>query len=292
MGIWYNKVSEQTIVWGANRDRPITNSSGILSIDETGNLVLHEKDQRFRFWSTNISVAVIKDAFSAQLLDTGNLVIFKGQNRVVYSWLSFDYPTNTFLPGMKLGVDKKRGLNRMLTSWRSSVNPGVGDCSYKMEFVGSTQLFLYKGTTKVWRAGSWTGHGWSGVQAMTQNFIFNATFVNNNDEVYVVYFIRNSSIFSRLMVNESGNVERLTWHEASHRWIGFWSAPNEQCDDYNHCGPFSICDPYKSDTFECECFPGYEPQSVPDWYLTDGSRGCKRKNDTQICKVGEPGRGS
>ncbi|PWA97410.1 EGF-like domain-containing protein [Artemisia annua] len=287
VGIWYNKVSEQTIVWVANRDQPITNSSGILSIDETGNLVLHEQDRRFGFWSTNISVAVTNDAFSAQLLDTGNLVIFKGQNKAVYSWQSFDYPTNTLLPGMKFGVDKKTGLNRIVTSWKSSVNPGVGDYLYKMEFVGSTQLFLYKGMTKVWRTGSWTGHGWSGVQAMTQNYIFNVSYINNNDEVYVVYLIRNSSIFSRLMVNESGNVERLTWHEASHGWIGFWSAPNERCDGYNYCGPFGICDPYKSGNFECECFPGYEPQSAPDWYLRDGSKGCKIKNETQICKDGE-----
>ncbi|XP_076951637.1 G-type lectin S-receptor-like serine/threonine-protein kinase RKS1 isoform X1 [Bidens hawaiensis] len=286
VGIWYNKVSEQTVVWVANRDRPIANSSGILSMDETGNLVLHERNESLVFWSTNVS-RVANDIFSAQLLDSGNLVLFQGQNKDVYLWQSFDHPSNTLLPGMKFGLDRKTGLNRVVTSWKSSRNPGVGDYSHQMEFVGSTQLFLYKGMTRIWRTGSWTGHGWSGVPEMTQNYIFNVTYINNTDEVVVVYLIRNLSIFSRLVVNELGTVERLTWHEADRKWIGFWSAPNDQCDSYNHCGPFGFCDPYKSGTFECDCLPGYEPQSPQDWYLRDGSKGCKRKAGTQMCEVGD-----
>ncbi|KAI3718785.1 hypothetical protein L6452_19669 [Arctium lappa] len=286
VGIWYHKVSEQTVVWVANRDNPITNSSGILSVDQSGNLILHEADQRFVFWSTNVS-GVANDVFSAQLLDSGNLVLFQRTNRQVYSWQSFDYPSNTLLPGMKFGMDRKTGLKRMITSWKSSGNPGIGEYSYAMEFVGSTQLFLYKDMTKIWRTGSWTGHGWSGVPEMTQNFIFNVTYVDNNNEVAIVYLIRNSSIFSRLVVNESGIVERLTWHEANRRWIGFWSAPKEPCDGYSHCGSFGICDPYKSGTFECDCLPGYEPQAPQDWYLRDGSKGCKRKVGMKMCKNGD-----
>ncbi|KVH96840.1 Apple-like protein [Cynara cardunculus var. scolymus] len=284
LGIWYHKVSEQTVVWVANRDNPITNSSAILSVHPSGNLILHERDdQRFVFWSSNVS-GVANDGFSAQLLDSGNLVLFQGENRQVYSWQSFDYPSNTLLPGMKFGMDRKTGLKRMITAWKSSANPAIGEYSYAMEFLGSTQLFLYKDMTKIWRTGSWTGHGWSGVPEMTPNFIFNVTYVDNNDEVAVVYLIRNSSIFSRLVVNESGIVERLTWHKDNRRWIGFWSAPKEPCDGYSHCGPFGICDPYKSGTFECDCLPGYEPQAPQDWYLRDGSKGCKRKAGTEMCK--------
>ncbi|KAJ9563149.1 hypothetical protein OSB04_008309 [Centaurea solstitialis] len=286
VGIWYHKVSEQTVVWVANRDNPIANSSGILSLDQSGNLILHETDKSSIFWSTNVS-GVANDGFSAQLLDSGNLVLFQGPNRDVYSWQSFDYPSDTFLPGMKLGMDRKTGLKRLITSWKSSGNPGIGEYSYAMEFIGSTQLFLYKGTTKIFRSGSWTGQGWSGVPEMTPNFIFNATYIENNIEVGVIYFVRNSSIFSRLVVNESGIVERLTWHEANRRWIGFWSAPNDPCDGYNHCGPFGICDPYKSGAFECDCLPGYEPQAPQDWYLRDGSRGCKRKVGAEMCKSGD-----
>ncbi|KAK1426227.1 hypothetical protein QVD17_14896 [Tagetes erecta] len=286
-GIWYNKVSEQTVVWVANRDNPITNTSCVLSVDETGNLFLHEKDHSLVYWSTNISGVDTNNDFSAQLLDSGNLVLFQGVNKEVSLWESFDQPSNTFLPGMKLGLDKKTGLNRVVSSWKSSNNPGVGDYSYKMEFIGSAQLFLSKGKKRIWRAGSWTGRGWSGVPGMTPNFIFNASFVNNNDEEVVVYNVRNSSIFSRLVVTESGTVERFTWNEGDREWVGFWSAPKDQCDGYNHCGAFGFCDPYKPVTFECDCLPGYEPRSLEDWYIRDGSKGCKRKVGTKMCEVGD-----
>ncbi|KAI3743281.1 hypothetical protein L1987_60987 [Smallanthus sonchifolius] len=268
VGIWYNKVPEQTVVWVANRDSPITNSSGILSVDETGNLVLQDQQgQSFVFWTTNVSGAV-NDVSSSQLLDSGNLVLFQGQNREVYSWKSFDYPSNTFLPGMKFGLDKKTGLNRVITSWKSSGDPGVGDYSYKMEFVGSTQLFLYKGMKKIWRTGSWTGDRWSGVPDMNTNYLYNITYIDNNDEVVIVNIISNSSIFSRFVLNNFGTIESTTWHEADRKWVAFWSAPADRCDGYNHCGPFGLCgNPNRIGAFECDCLPGYEPQSHQDWYL-------------------------
>ncbi|KAL9994648.1 putative non-specific serine/threonine protein kinase [Helianthus debilis subsp. tardiflorus] len=286
VGVWYNKVSEQKVVWVANRDQPITNSSGILSVDETGNLVLHEKDQGLVFWSTNVS-GVVNDV-SAQLLDSGNLVLFQGLvNKEVYSWQSFDHPSNTLLPDMKFGLDKKTGLNRVVTSWKSTGNPGVGDYSCKLEFVGSPQLFLFNGMTKVWRTGSWTGLRWSGIPEMDGKDLYNVTYTNNNDEVVIVYQMRNSTIFSRIVVTESGTMDRLTWQEADRKWVRFWSAPNDQCDGYNHCGPFGLCDPYRLGTFECDCLPGYEPRSPQNWYLRDGSKGCKIKPGTQMCKAGD-----
>ncbi|KAL9994290.1 putative protein kinase RLK-Pelle-DLSV family [Helianthus debilis subsp. tardiflorus] len=286
-GIWYNKVSEQTVVWVANRDRPITNSSGMLSVDQTGNLVLQEKNKSFVFWSTNVS-GMANDVFSAQLLDSGNLVLFQGLiNKEVYSWQSFDHPSNTVLPGMKIGIDKKTGLNRVFTSWKSSADPGVGEYSHKMELVGSPQLFLFKGTTKIWRTGSWRGNGWTGIPEIHVNYLFNVTYINNNDEATIAFYAREGSIISRLVVTESRTIDRLAWNEADHKWVGFWSAPKDRCDGYNHCGPFGFCDSNKLDTFECGCLPGYEPQSQQDWYLRDGSKGCKRKEGTQMCEFGD-----
>ncbi|KAJ0489444.1 putative bulb-type lectin domain-containing protein [Helianthus annuus] len=58
-----------------------------------------------------------------QLLDTGNLVVWN-RNRMI--WQSFDYPGDTFLPGMKFGKDLVTGLQRSLTSWKSPDDPSVG----------------------------------------------------------------------------------------------------------------------------------------------------------------------
>ncbi|KAK1557110.1 hypothetical protein Q3G72_018057 [Acer saccharum] len=85
-------------------------------------------------------------------------------------------------------------------------------------------------------------------------------------------------------VNESGMQQRFTWNRRENRWIGFWSAPKEQCDYYNHCGTNSNCNPYHSDVFECTCLPGYEPKYPQEWYLRDGSGGCKRKPGMSMCQ--------
>lgn len=273
VGIWYHKIPEQTVVWVANRDNPINDTSGVLSISQDGNLVLHA--QNVPLWSSNVSV-LNRGHCEAQLLNSGNLIVIQANNKEVI-WQSFEHPTNTMLPFMKLGLDKKTGLNQFLTSWKSADDPGTGECSYRFNTSGSPQLFLHKGSVRLWRTGPWNGLRWSGVIEMTRNFIFNASFVNTRDEVYATYGILNSSIFSRLMVNESGVVERQTWHEGDRRWIGFWSAPKDRCDYYNNCGSNSNCNPYIAGDFECKCLPGYEPKSPRDWFLRDGSDGCVRK---------------
>lgn len=112
LGIWYYKISEQTIVWVANIDSPINDTSGVLSINNQGNLALHTKNQRIPIWFTNVSVSSTNNSI-AQLLDSGNLVLFDSR-RII--WQSFDYPAHTMLPNLKLGLDKRTGLSRFLTS--------------------------------------------------------------------------------------------------------------------------------------------------------------------------------
>ncbi|KAG5525252.1 hypothetical protein RHGRI_031805 [Rhododendron griersonianum] len=81
-----------------------------------------------------------------------NLVLFqgdRGSGGVV--WQSFDHPTNTLLPNMKLGLDRRTGLEWFLTSWKSRDDPGTGEYSYRVEPNELPQLILFKGSTRVWR---------------------------------------------------------------------------------------------------------------------------------------------
>ncbi|CAN1222108.1 G-type lectin S-receptor-like serine/threonine-protein kinase At4g27290 [Linum grandiflorum] len=182
-------------------------------------------------------------------------------------WQSFDYPTDTLLPYMKLGFDRKTGLNRSVTSWKSETDPGLGSVNYRIDSTGYPQLFLYKNhSVPSWRGGPWTGLRWSGVPEVS--------YVNDENEVSILYTITNPSILSRMYVEESGVVKRATWN--GHSWNEFWSAPKEQCDNYGTCGPNSNCDPSKPDTFSCKCLPG------------DGSGGCVRKPGAKsTCGSGE-----
>ncbi|KAL3742021.1 hypothetical protein ACJRO7_017498 [Eucalyptus globulus] len=286
VGIWYYQVSEQTVVWVANRERPINGTSGALSIDSDGNLVLHETNGSFLVWSTNVSYALSNYSTTAQLMDSGNLVLVQDfSERVI--WQSFDYPTDTMLPFMKLGLNRKTSLNQFLTSWKSPQDPTPGNISFRIDPTGYPQLLLYKDGDPYWRAGSWTGDRWSGIPEMTRAYIFNLSFVNDPDEVSIMYGVIDASIITRMVVNESGSLRRSTWHDRDRRWIEFWFDPKDQCDYYGKCGPNSNCNPYNTGQFECTCLPGLEPKSPGDWYLRDGSAGCVRRGGVSVCRSGE-----
>jgi len=282
VGIWYNKVPEQTVVWVANRDSPLNDTSGVLSINSHGNLVLNSKNRSTPIWSTNASVSSTNNSMAAQLLDSGNLVLVLRDSQKI-SWQSFDYPTNTLLGFMKLGLDRRTGLNRYLTSWKSKDDPGTGNCSYGIYPNGYPQLFLYKGGTPLWRGGSWTGQRWSGAPMRITNFT-NLSFVDNQDEVIGMYGVTDPKVFTRVVLDESGALERFTWND--NKWVVFWSVPKE-CDMYGECGKNSYCDPYDPDKFRCTCFAGFEPKSTRDWYLRDGSGGCVRRQGASMCRSGE-----
>ncbi|XP_057961815.1 G-type lectin S-receptor-like serine/threonine-protein kinase At1g11410 [Malania oleifera] len=289
VGLWYNKVSEQTVVWVANRDEPLNDTSGVLSINSAGNLIIQGNASSTPVWSTNISAPLTNnsDSVVAHLLDTGNLVLIR-QSTQATVWQGFDYPTQTMMPFMKLGLDRRTGLNRIITSWRSPDDPGVGSCTCKIDPTGIPQLFMYKGSARWWRGGPWNGVRFSGIQEMRDNVYLNVTYVEDRDEIYLMDSVLNASLFLISMaLDESGYAQRLTWHETDRRWVEYWSAPNDRCDNYGRCGAYGYCDPNQNSNEECKCFPGFEPKSPQDWYLRDGSQGCKRKRADSMCNNGE-----
>ncbi|XP_015956251.1 G-type lectin S-receptor-like serine/threonine-protein kinase At1g11410 [Arachis duranensis] len=296
LAIWYNKISQQTVVWIANRDTPINHTSAVLSINNHGNLVLHHQNTTPNLnplWSSNVTLSSTNT--SAKLLDTGNLILIqrgRSSNNNSNSddfvvWQSFDYPGNTLLPFMKLGLDRKTALDRFLTSWKSQTDPGSGNFTFRIDPTGFAQLFLYKNKTVVWRVGSWTGERLTGVPEMTPNFIFNISFVSDTKEVSIMYGVKDPNVLSRMVLDETGHVRRMTWQAHELRWFEFWYAPKEQCDNYRQCGSNTNCDPYEEDKFMCKCLPGFEPRFEREWYLRDGSGGCVRKANVSTCRSGE-----
>ena len=72
VGIWYKNIPTQTVVWVANGANPINDSSGILTLNTTGNLVLTQNGSIV--WYTNNSHKQVQNPV-VELLDSGNLVI-------------------------------------------------------------------------------------------------------------------------------------------------------------------------------------------------------------------------
>ncbi|GLU23487.1 hypothetical protein SLE2022_394870 [Rubroshorea leprosula] len=84
-------------------------------------------------WSANSTKAAQNPIL--QLLNSGNLVLIDGRdgNSRAYLWQSFDYPSNTLLPGMKLGWDLRIGLDQHLLAWKNFGDPSPGDFTWEIE---------------------------------------------------------------------------------------------------------------------------------------------------------------
>ncbi|XP_065877706.1 G-type lectin S-receptor-like serine/threonine-protein kinase RKS1 isoform X2 [Euphorbia lathyris] len=281
LGIWYHNLPVKTVVWVANRNTPINGSSGILSISSVGNLAVYaDQNREFPLWSTNVSFRGGGGGAGgslAQILDSGNFVLMKNEETV---WQSFDYPTDTMLPGLKLGLDRKLGLNRVLTSWKSSDDPRTGDWLYKLDPSGSPQYVLYNGSIRYWRTDPWP---WD----VERTPGYTAITANNQDEIYYSFIIDDESVLTRVVVTVAGFMQRLTWDNSSLQWRESRSEPKYV---YGHCGAYSILNANNFDGLECSCLPGYEPKSLQNWNLRDGSAGCvQKRNETKAlpCSNGE-----
>ncbi|KAM3749516.1 hypothetical protein ACB098_05G191500 [Castanea mollissima] len=292
VGIWYNKAPQKPVVWVANRSNPINDSSGILSIDVHGNLVLHVKDQNQSIWSTNITTKSTNNSTVAQLLDSGNLQLVLSKTSEVL-WQSFDYPTDTNLPNMKLGLDRRTGLSRILTSSKSKDDLGTGNCSYVLNTNSSSpELYLYKSNILLWRSGHWNGIGWSGLPDLYKpNMLFNSSLVNNQTETTISWTEILQGTFQRSVVNESGYIERLVsrdTREGGKIWLSLGKMPDKLCDNYGKCGTFGKCELHNDTRFECTCLPGFQPKSPSEWSSRNASGGCVRKRGQEsICKSGD-----
>ncbi|CAG7887190.1 unnamed protein product [Brassica rapa] len=276
LGIWYKAISKRTYVWVANRDHPLSTSTGTLKISDSNLVVVDGSDTAV--WSTNLTGGGdVRSPVAAELLDNGNLVLRDSNNNDPDGllWQSFDFPTDTLLPEMKLGWDLKTGFNRFLRSWKSPDDPSSGDYSFKLETRGFPEAFLWNKASQVYRSGPWNGIRFSGVPEMQPFDYIEFNFTTSNQEVTYSFHITKDNMYSRLSLSSTGSLQRFTWIEAIQNWNQFWYAPKDQCDEYKECGTFGYCD---SNTYPvCNCMRGFEPRNPQAWALRDGSDGCVRK---------------
>ncbi|XWS27931.1 hypothetical protein CRYUN_Cryun25bG0022800 [Craigia yunnanensis] len=276
VGIWYKKVSAGTVVWVANRETPVSDTSGVLSITSQGILALLNGKNSL-VWSSNTSKTAQNPL--AQLLESGNLVVKERNDNNLENilWESFDYPCDNFLSGMKLGRNFVTGFERYISSWKSMEDPTPGQYSLRIDSRGYPQLILKKGSEIVFRAGSWNGFYFSGKPGLEQNPTYSYDFVLNNNEVYYKYEHRNSSFVSRYALNPLGSIQRFVWIESKKDWEIFSTAHADQCAIYAFCGAHATCTTNKSPP--CACLEGFVPRSTTsrDSTSVDWSDGCIRR---------------
>ncbi|CAA6658370.1 unnamed protein product [Spirodela intermedia] len=260
LGIWF-AISNTTVVWVANRDKPLNDSSGILRIDSTGNLVL---------------AGALPAQSSAQLLDSGNFVLREGSSPTAgnFLWQSFDHPTDTMLAGMKIGPDYRTGRDRNLTAWRNASDPSPGRFTYKLDPRGMGQPFVLDNTTVIYRSGPWNGIQFSGSPSMKSYPMFYSTVVQNQEEAYYQFGVTQATTLTRLVMDHSG---KAGWQE-------LWSSALDRCSNYLFCGPNGVCN--GDGSLPCNCLPGFRARNQDEWDIQNWSRGCER-NTSLNCADGD-----
>uniref|UniRef100_A0A5B6Z6H6 Receptor-like serine/threonine-protein kinase n=1 Tax=Davidia involucrata TaxID=16924 RepID=A0A5B6Z6H6_DAVIN len=270
-------ISTVTVVWVANRETPLEDSSGVLKVSDHGFLILVNHTGAI-FWSSNSSIASKNPV--AQLLESGNLVMkFQDDsNPENFLWQSFDYPCDTLLPGMKLGRNTVTGLNRYLTSWKSNDDPSRGNFTFGLDPHGVAQLVLMKGSVEQFRTGVWNGLRFSGMPYLKSNFfdgIYTMSFVFNQEEIYHSFEVLKSSIVARIGLSQTGLVQRFIWIDRTHNWNVYLTAQTDNCDSYALCGAYASC--RIGNIPVCECLKGFVPKFQREWDLADWSNGCVRR---------------
>ncbi|KAF3453568.1 hypothetical protein FNV43_RR04008 [Rhamnella rubrinervis] len=276
LGIWYKHIPVTTVVWVANRCNPINDSSGLLTINNTGSLVLLGQNKSVVWWTSSVKQPQNP---LLQILDSGNLVLRDEEdgNPEAYLWQSFDYPTDTLLPDMKMGWDLRTGLKRGLSAWKNPEDPCPGDFIYGIELGPHTypEAYIRKGNVKFYRTGPWNGLRYSGSPELKPNPLYGYHFVYNDDEVYYMYNLMNKSVISRIVLNQTTSMrERSTWIEADQTWRQYSSVPRDLCDNYGLCGANGKCIIGQNPV--CGCLEGFKPKSQGNWNIMDWSQGCER----------------
>ncbi|KAH9803032.1 G-type lectin S-receptor-like serine/threonine-protein kinase [Citrus sinensis] len=289
LGIWYKKIANGTVTWVANRDAPLPDRSGVLSISSQGNgtLILLNSTNGI-VWSFNAARTAQNPV--ALLLESGNFVVKSGNDNDSdnFLWQSFDYPTHVLLPGMKLGVNLVTGLKRFMSSWKSADDPAQDNYIYEVDPRGVPQAVFRKGSKIKFRAGPWNGLHWTGTPQLQPNPVYTFEYVSNENEVFYRFNLIKSSVLTMMVINPQGEPQRLTWMEQTQKWAPFMPFSGlilDQCDNYALCGAYAICN-MNSNSARCECLEGFVPKSPSEWDLLDTSDGCIRR--TQLdCEHGD-----
>ncbi|KAL9460491.1 hypothetical protein AB3S75_003652 [Citrus x aurantiifolia] len=218
------------LVWIANRNTPIFDTSGSLTIDSNdGNLkILHNGGDPIAVSSIpgagNNTIAILQDSGNLVLQETNH----DGSTRRVL-WQSFDYPTDTFLPGMKLGINLEADKKWFLQSWITEESPAQGSFTLGVDPNFTNHLSIwwrgeFHSNIGLWRNRIFDSSGDSTIS----DFIFSYT--SNKQEKYFTYSVKgNVTLFPRLRIMADGT---LATHNGKEKLINGYPVCRNASSDF------------------------------------------------------------
>lgn len=257
VGIWFDKIQEKTLIWSANRNSPAEPGSTV-RLTFAGQLVLTY---------SNNSVQTLYTGAAASLgfmQNDGNFVLKDSNSRPI--WQSFDYPTDTILPGQVLV-----GGQRLYSNAKGVVDYSTGNFMLEMQFDGNFVLSAYQFSDP----GYWYTQQWGSNVSLVfdQRSAFMYLVNSTNDIIHSYNTIVPTPVgdyYHRAMVDDHGNFQQYAYHKINGTgWTRVWRAINESCSVNAVCGVYGLCTSPDNETLTCSCLPGYIPMDPNDL-----SKGC------------------
>ncbi|XP_048634505.1 receptor-like serine/threonine-protein kinase SD1-8 [Brassica napus] len=235
LGNWWKQ--DKTVLWVANRNVPLLGSYGVLKFMKNNLVILNQSGDQI--WSTYLSGSGVRSSMWAELHNNGNLVLKYINNPTGYVWQSFDHPTDTLLPGMKLDpVDP----SKRLYSWVSSDDPSAG---YLWLGIMNYPDGIFAIDVTNYRMDTWNGYRFGDLPPVFQ--------LNDNADSFLMNTFPNS--YSRLTMSPDGFYYIHTWVPGVNVWNMSFSMREDACyrGRFNTtCGSYSIC----SKNASCHCIQG------------------------------------
>ncbi|RHN39086.1 putative protein kinase RLK-Pelle-DLSV family [Medicago truncatula] len=268
LGIWY--INETNNIWIANRDQPLKDSNGIVTIHKDGNLVILNKPNGIIIWSTNISSSTNS---TAKLDDAGNLIL-RDINSGATIWDSFTHPADSAVPSMKIASNKVTGKQIAFVARKSDNDPSSGHFTISVERLDVPEVFIWKDKKIYWRTGPWNGRVFLGTPRLSTEYLFGWRLgVDDDGTTFITYNFADKTMFGILSLTPHGTLKLIEYKNKKEHFR--LEVDQNECDFYGKCGPFGNCDNSSVPNI-CSCFKGFEPKNLVEWSSRNWTNGCVR----------------
>ncbi|XP_043719574.1 putative receptor protein kinase ZmPK1 [Telopea speciosissima] len=260
--IWFTNMANRTVVWMANRERPVNGRGSRISLQTDGTMILTDLDGT-SVWSTNTTRTNVQ---KAELLNSGNLILTDPQGQIL--WQSFDSPTDTLLPMQPITKTKKL---------ISAKGEGMYSSGYYSFFFDNDNVLklIYDGpeiSSIYWPNPTYTviQDGRTTYNSSRIAILDDMGRFLSSDGIGFSASDMGTGIRRRLVMDYDGNLRLYSLNESTMSWAVSWEAFSQQCSVHGLCGRNGICT--YTPKAQCSCPPGYEISDPRDW-----NKGCKAK---------------
>ncbi|XVF14951.1 hypothetical protein REPUB_Repub09cG0105500 [Reevesia pubescens] len=251
VGIFIAGIPQKTVVWTANRDKSPVPNNVTLNLTIDGRLILQFPNGQETIITENSNSS--EPAATAAMLDSGNFILYDSDQKKI--WQSFEYPTNTLLPGQRLYPGYQ------LFSSVSETDESTGRFRLKMQHDGN--LVQYPTNTPessayaYWQAGT----GGTG-DNVTLNFdpdghLYLLKYDGSNIHNITVGGFPIIETLYLMRIDVDGNF-RLYSYKLNQNGAEsvIWNSSNDKCAPKGVCGLNSYC--VQTDLqINCTCLPTF-----------------------------------